>query len=213
MMVADLHHFLDLPDDIPGPARGLAEHLCSIVRAATAGDAGTAWMSALPCRRRPGNRSCPGRMIVLRPEPASAIHWECSTCHDEGVISNWCDSPYDLRRRTLTHARRLNEIDLTDAVAAALRDLRFLDTDSGRVVFAMRGDGERTVLTATDDELDQLIGWWPRRPTMKRTGGVSSASTPRSTHSATPRRRAADPDGPPGTGRGPSAAVVRRTRA
>jgi len=157
-MVADLHHFLDLPDDIPGPARRLAEHLSSIVRAATAGDAGTAWMSALRCRRRPGNRSCPGRMVVLRPEPASAIHWECSTCHDEGVISNWGDSPDDLRRRKLTVAGALNEIDLTDAVASALRDLRLLDTDSERVVFAVRADGERIVLTATDDELDQLIG-------------------------------------------------------
>jgi hypothetical protein len=43
-------------------------------------------------------------------------------------------------------------------VAASLRDLRLLDTDSERVVFAMRADGERIVLTATDDELDQLIG-------------------------------------------------------
>ena len=33
-----------------------------------------------------------------------------------------------------------------------------LDTDSERVVFAVRADGERIVLTATDDELDQLIG-------------------------------------------------------
>ena len=115
-------------------------------------------MSALRCRRRPGNRSCPGRMIVLRPEPPAAIHWECSTCHDEGVISNWGDSPYDLRRRAMTLAFRLTEIDLTDAVASVLRDLRFLDTDSERVVFAMHADGERTVLTATDDELDQLIG-------------------------------------------------------
>jgi len=95
---------------------------------------------------------------VLRPEPPAAIHWECSTCHDEGVISNWCDSPDDLRRRTLTLAGPRNEIDLTDAVASALRDLRLLDTDSERVVFAMHADGERTVLTATDDELDQLTG-------------------------------------------------------
>src|SRR5664279_1936425 len=115
-------------------------------------------MSALRCRRRPCNRSCPGRMIVLRPEPASAIHWECSTCHDEGVISNWCDSPDDLRRRTLTLAGPRHVIATTDAVASALRDLRFLDTDSERVVFAMHADGERTVLTATDDELDELIG-------------------------------------------------------
>ena len=158
MLVADLHHFLDLPDDMPGPGRRLAEHLSSIVRAATAADGGTAWMSALPCRRRPGNRSCPGRMVVLRPEPASVIHWECSTCHDEGVISNWSDSPDDLRRRTLTLACPLNEIAITGAVASVLRDLRLLDTDSERVVFAVRVDGERIVLTATDDELDQLIG-------------------------------------------------------
>jgi len=45
MFVADLHHFLDLHDDVPGPARQMARHLCSIVRAATSGDVGTAWMS------------------------------------------------------------------------------------------------------------------------------------------------------------------------
>ena len=46
-----LRHFLDLSEDAPGPARRLAEHQSNIVRAATAGDVGTAWESALPCRR------------------------------------------------------------------------------------------------------------------------------------------------------------------
>jgi hypothetical protein len=68
MFVTDLHHFLDLPEDTPGPARRLAEHLANIVRAATAGDAGPGWETALRCRRRPRNRPCPGRMIVLRTE-------------------------------------------------------------------------------------------------------------------------------------------------
>ncbi len=61
MLVTDLHHFLDLPDDIPGPARRLAAYLSNIVRAATAGDAGTAWMTTLPCRCRPARRPCRGR--------------------------------------------------------------------------------------------------------------------------------------------------------
>jgi hypothetical protein len=52
VLVTDLRHFLDLSEDAPGPARRLAEHLSNIVRAATAGDVGTAWESALPCRRR-----------------------------------------------------------------------------------------------------------------------------------------------------------------
>jgi hypothetical protein len=159
MLVADLPHHLDLSDDIPGPAGRLAAQLSSIVRAATAGNAGLSWMSSLRCRRRPGNRPCPGRTIVLRPEPPAPIQWKCSSCDDEGVISNWSDSPYDLRRRTLTLAGPLNQIVITDEVASALRDLRLLDADSERVVFAMRADGERIVLAATDGELDELIGF------------------------------------------------------
>ncbi len=48
-MVTDLQHFLDLPEDTPGPARRLAAQLGDIVRAATAGDVGSAWESTLPC--------------------------------------------------------------------------------------------------------------------------------------------------------------------
>ncbi len=158
MLVADLQHFMDLRDGTPGPARRLAGQLSGIVRAATAGDAGVAWGSALPCRRRPGNRSCPGRMIVLRPEPPAAIHFRCSTCDDEGVISSWVDSPHDLRRRGLALAGQRTEIAVTDEVASVLRDLRFLDADSERVVFGMRAGGGRIVLAATDDELDELVG-------------------------------------------------------
>jgi hypothetical protein len=158
MLVSDLHHFLDLPQDTPGPARRLAEHLTNIVRAGTAGDTGTAWESALPCRRRPANRRCPGRMIVLRTEPGTPIRWQCSVCDDEGVISNWEDSPFDLRRRRPTLAGALNEIVIPDQVAAVLRDVPLLDTDRERLVFRIRAHHDRATLAATDDDLDELIG-------------------------------------------------------
>jgi hypothetical protein len=156
-MVTDLQHLLDLPPDTPGPARRLAEQLGNIVRAATAGDAGT-WETALPCRRRPANRACPGRMIVLRTEPAAPIRWQCSVCDDAGVISNWEDSPFDLRRRALTVAEAPNEIVISNEVAAALRDLHLLDTDCERLVFNIRAHHDRAVLAATDDDLEDLIG-------------------------------------------------------
>ena len=76
MLVTDLHHFLDLPEDAPGPARRLAQHLGNIVRAATAGGAGAPWMTALPCRRRPAHRPDPA---VVRPEPAAPIQSPAST--------------------------------------------------------------------------------------------------------------------------------------
>jgi hypothetical protein len=159
MLVTDLNHFLDLPEDTPGPARQLAGHLGNIVRAATAGDAGTAWESALPCRRRPAHRRCPGRMIVLRTEAGAPIRWQCSACDDEGVISNWEDSAFDLCRRQLTLAEDVNEVVIPDEVAAALRGLQLLDTDCERVVFRIRARNDGAILAATDDELDELIGF------------------------------------------------------
>jgi len=159
MLVSDLNHFLDLPPDTPGPARRLAEHLSNIVRAATAGDAGTTWETALPCRRRPANHRCPGRMIVLRTEAGAPIRWQCSACDDEGAVSNWEDSPFDLRRRRLTLAGAASEIIIPDQVAAALRELRLLDTDSERLVFRIHARHDGAILAATDDDLDELIGF------------------------------------------------------
>ncbi len=159
MFVTDLHHFLDLPPGTPGPARRLAGHLSNIVRAATAGDAGTTWESALPCRRRPGNRRCPGRMIVLRTEPPAPIRWQCSVCADEGIISNWADSPFDLRPRRLTLAHPVNEIVIPDQVAAVLRELQLPDAGCQRLVFRIRARNGRAVLPATSEDLDKLIGF------------------------------------------------------
>ncbi len=159
MLVTDLNHFAGLSEDTPGPARRLAEHLNNIVRAAPAGDAGTAWETALPCRRRPANRRCPGRMIVLRTEASEPIRWQCSVCDDQGVISNWEDSLFDLRRRQLILAEPANQIVIPEEVAAALRGLELLDTDCERLVFAIRARNDHAILTATDDDLDELIGF------------------------------------------------------
>jgi hypothetical protein len=158
MFVSDLHHFLDLPDDIPGPARRMAEHLGGIVRAGTAGDVGPAWESALPCPRRPGHRPCPGRMIVQRADPLAPIQWACSVCNDQGVISNWQDTPFDLRSRELAAAEPGTQIVITAGVAGALRDLPLLDLASQRRVFGIRGRGDACVLTTTVEELTGLTG-------------------------------------------------------
>lgn len=156
-MVTDLHHLLDLPPDTPAPARRLAEHLVSIVRAATAGDVGDAWETALPCRRPPANRACPGRMVVLRSEAEAPIRWQCSVCDDAGLISNWPDSPFDLRRRGLAAAHPTRGIVIGRETAAALRELQLLDPDCERLVFAIRAHRGDAILSVTDEALEELV--------------------------------------------------------
>jgi hypothetical protein len=58
-------------------------------------------------------------MIVLLTESGVPIRWQCSVCDDEGMISNWEDSPFDLRRRRLTLAKGINEIVIPDEALIA----------------------------------------------------------------------------------------------
>lgn len=147
--------------DASGPARRLAQHLGDIVRAGTAGEVGDPWVSALPCRRRPAHRRCPGRITIaiVGAEASVPIRWWCSVCDDEGVISNWADSPYDLRRRRLSLADALEEVIVSDKTAAVLRDLVLLDPDCQRLVFGMRAHPNGAALLTTADDLEELIGF------------------------------------------------------
>lgn len=69
------------------------------------------------------------------------------------------DSPYDLRRREITAVGAVNEVVITDEVAAALRELVFLDPDCERLVFGMRAHHGGAVLHASEDDLEELIGF------------------------------------------------------
>ena len=93
--VTDLTHFIDesgcLHPALAGPGRRLAQHMTAIVRAATAGA-----NSEVQCRRRPGHRACPGT-VEHRLWADERITWECPSCGDNGVISNWQGTSWDRR--------------------------------------------------------------------------------------------------------------------
>lgn len=158
---SDLRHFLDLPDDVPAPARPMAEHLSLIVRAATAGDAGLRWVSALRCGRPPGRQPCPGHVAVLRIDVPPSVEWQCTSCGDEGVISGWEHSPFDLRGHTMDFARPGDDVELVidDQVAATLRSLTLIDSTGERLVFRARPSEHGIVLRGNEDDVDELIGY------------------------------------------------------
>jgi hypothetical protein len=137
----------------------MAEHLALIVRVATAGDPGCWRVSALACRRRPGRRPCPGHLAVLCTDIPPSIEWRCTSCQDEGVISGWERSPFDLRFHG-TNFRPTGAVRavIPAEVAATLRDLKLLDTASERLVFRSTVLDDGVVLSGDEDEIDELLG-------------------------------------------------------
>lgn len=87
---------IDVTDGDPlAPARRLTEFMGEVIAAASV-LAPSVWNdSALRCRRRPQRRPCPGRLRV-RAESTGQIDWACPVCNDQGTISSWQGSLYDL---------------------------------------------------------------------------------------------------------------------
>ncbi|HUH67595.1 MAG TPA: hypothetical protein VLZ05_01150 [Mycobacterium sp.] len=84
---------------------------------------------------------------------------ETAESQSDGVCPPQARSPFDLCRRRFTPAGPVNEIAIPDEVAAALRELRLLDTDCERLVFRIRAHNNGAILAATDDDVDELIGF------------------------------------------------------
>ena len=147
-----------MPEGTPGQARQMAEHLSSIVRAATAAEPGRRWVSALRCSRRPRHQVCPGTIALTRFEVPGDIEWVCTSCGDEGVISGWQRSPFDLRPFTdeRGHTPGLVRVELPLDFVATLRTLAHLDIATERVVFAAAVIDGRAVLIGSENDFEEL---------------------------------------------------------
>lgn len=76
----------------------MAEHLSRVVEAGTANAVGELTATSIRCTRRPRRGTCTGSIEVVRIDTPVSIEWWCPVCGDEGVVSGWEDSPFDLRR-------------------------------------------------------------------------------------------------------------------
>ena len=101
-LVTDISHYLDeggaLPEDLPGPVRDIANHLGSIITAATSHiDSSTPEMT-VRCRNILKRNPCPGTINhMIESGGEERIFWRCPVCEDNGVISNWHGSLWDCR--------------------------------------------------------------------------------------------------------------------
>jgi hypothetical protein len=123
--------------------------MCAQVAASTSSPHVAAQLKKLRrCGRRPDRRPCPGHLSVLRMDIPPSIEWRSTSCCDDGVISGWERSPFDLRPRSIDPGPTEAVRALTPAeVAATLRGLMLLDTACERLVFRAGAADEGVVLS------------------------------------------------------------------
>lgn len=132
--ITKLRHFLDENgdfEDFPGPARKLAEYLCSIVKAATSYALEISLPTGIRCRRRPKRKPCQGEIYAFLDKKNDSIEWFCSRCDDNGIITAWENTKWDMRfsdliivrldiaERDLIKNKTFSSPDLTDRLDAA----------------------------------------------------------------------------------------------
>ena len=99
-LTADIKQLLpdvEYPADLPGPARRFTEFLRVVIFFAKTEESGYTYDISLPCRRRPGRKKCPGKVLIYLETEESDIHWGCPVCGDSGTITGaktqrWLDA-------------------------------------------------------------------------------------------------------------------------
>jgi len=101
--ITDIRHFLDemgrIPDDLPGPALGVAMFVGSIAAWVTSPRGVGDLRTNVACRWSPAGRTCPGIIEAGLSGDGETIFWHCPVCGDNGQVRGWEGTPWDRRRR------------------------------------------------------------------------------------------------------------------
>ena len=160
--ITDMTHFEGIPSGTSHePARRIAQFFGAIVSAGSVSPADKLIESALFCRRRPGRRQCPGHLRIRRDSVSGIITWHCSWCDDQGEISNWEGTSWNLSRWAPGRSAnlKLHEVVLTGDEIRELRRSLILSPEGESLIYGAVISDKGIVIQATVDELDDLQGY------------------------------------------------------
>lgn len=143
----------ELPADLPGPARKLADFICSLVKSVTSHFFEALVPTGVRCRRRPKRKPCKGEVFAFLNEEIGAIQWNCFICGDNGFIYDWENTKWDMRFTDLIPVRlHVEERDLILNETLAGPDLTYRLESAKQVT-------DFVVVYYSSEELDNLIGY------------------------------------------------------
>lgn len=160
--IADMRQFTDPEpgEELTAPAVRIRKFLGQIIGNGTTATPGRLTSTKTRCRRRPGHKACSGRIDVMLTEVPAQIRWVCPECGDNGIVTHWQGTPWDLtpRSRSEPEPPRV-DIVLTGMEHRAIQKIDILDQPTREVVDAARETADGMVIRCTDEQLDDLVGF------------------------------------------------------
>ena len=71
---------------LPGPLVKFSKFLEAIIHSAIITECGYTYETPLQCRKKPGRKQCPGKILIYMETEESDILWKCPICGDGGNI-------------------------------------------------------------------------------------------------------------------------------
>lgn len=97
--MSDLTHFLDEnglpPVDAPQELHEALGFFVAVTQAGSSHLDNNQFCSTVLCRNDRSSKPCGGHLMISR-RPDGVIHWHCPKCREQGYISNWQGTTYDL---------------------------------------------------------------------------------------------------------------------
>jgi len=97
MYITNMTHFIDetgnIPTKMPKEARELASFMALVVDESTKESASSVIYSGIRCFKK----KCEGTINCEFLSANNEIHWVCSRCNNEGIISDWQKTKWDNR--------------------------------------------------------------------------------------------------------------------
>ncbi len=104
VMITNIQHFMDENGEIPEltlEADILLQQFAAFIEAATVKYERPVTLSSTGCHKIYDGEFCDGDVEVWVYAETNQIGWECQECSEEGIITHWEGTPWDLRNYTL----------------------------------------------------------------------------------------------------------------
>jgi hypothetical protein len=155
--ITDLAHLVD-ENGLPpvGAPKELLEALGfygGIVEAGSSHPVGTQFPSAIPCRKDPTK----SRLTIANRRDGTIL-WKCPDCDENGSISNWQGSDYDLSGATEPDMGRRVGVHVTAEAHGALREIITNSQEEQAIIAGAVVTSEGIWISGRVDDFEELLG-------------------------------------------------------